>query len=183
MLPSSNDSSSQPWLSDVWTQVSGQPVPAPTEVLKTHPPRIRVPRAFPYRHQPTSYTPEAMLPPQLGNSNYITSDPATPVHGLQRNPSPYSEISDSQQYPSSGLSPNSDQPLRASPMSVNSYRPGVSPTQLRTEEPPRDAEGSIFCSHVDCSTSKKTFQRKCEWRLALPPKARLNQTSADVTNK
>lgn len=124
----------------------------------------------------TSYTPGTILAPQLEVSSYLEGELIAPMHGPDRNSSPYSENSDARHYPPGGLSPNSDQTHRASSMSVASPRPGVSPPQTRTEEPPRDAEGNMFCSHVKCLDQRKIFQRKCEWRLALPPNLPLRKT-------
>lgn len=162
-LPSSN-ASQHPWLSNI---ENWQPPPEQSGPALIAPPEG--PHDFAYPHVSTAYTPEVTLALHLGDSGYLDSAGMVTRHSTKGGLSPHSENSDSRRHPPAGPSPVSDQTRRASSMSVGSSQPGVSPTQARSEEPPRDAEGNMFCSHVDCLNQRRTFQRKCEWRLASPP--------------
>jgi hypothetical protein len=33
----------------------------------------------------------------------------------------------------------------------------------RNRDAPRNDQGQLYCDHEDCSSSKLTFSRRCEW--------------------
>ena len=129
----------------------------------------QVPHASGHLQVSTSYTPQATPAAHQGGSAYLGSELVASMHGTEEYPSPHSEHSGRvrSQGPSGGPSPNSDRTRRASSMSGSSPRLGVSPTQIRTGEPPKDEAGNMYCSHEGCLDERKIFTRKCEWRLAL----------------
>lgn len=34
----------------------------------------------------------------------------------------------------------------------------------RARDPPKNAEGQIYCDHTDCQAALPTFRRPCEWK-------------------
>ena len=97
------------------------------------------------------------------------------MNDMQDYPSPSSSISG--QTASSYVSvlpPNvltASMPLIPSPSVVGSTGPRQS--SRRSQEPPRNAEGLLYCNHADHAQQQApVFSRKCEWRsvkLSCPP--------------
>jgi hypothetical protein len=46
--------------------------------------------------------------------------------------------------------------------SVDGSRPRLSVRRAR--DPPKNAEGQIYCDHTDCQAAPPTFRRPCEWK-------------------
>ena len=83
-------------------------------------------------------------------------------------PSPRSEMSGQSRSPSLSIYPIADTTSTAIPYSTipaskisSSYG---SPESVRSEEPSRNDQGLIYCSHKDCASDPPTFTRKCEWK-------------------
>jgi hypothetical protein len=45
---------------------------------------------------------------------------------------------------------------------MESARPRLS--VRRNRDPPKNAEGQIYCDHTDCQAAPPTFRRPCEWK-------------------
>ena len=81
-------------------------------------------------------------------------------------PSPRSEMSSHSRSPSVSLYPTADTSPFAVPHTTipasrkTSYG---SPQSIKSEEPSRNEEGEIYCTHNDCLANPPTFARKCEW--------------------
>ena len=82
-------------------------------------------------------------------------------------PSPRSEMSGQSRSPSLSIYPTADTsptaiPYTTIPPSRKSSTYG-SPQSVKSEEPSRNEQGFIYCTHKDCSSNPPTFTRKCEW--------------------
>lgn len=40
----------------------------------------------------------------------------------------------------------------------------IASLKRRTQEPPRNEHGQIYCDHINCQGNEQTFKRPCEWK-------------------
>ena len=91
------------------------------------------------------------------------------VQDMQDYPSPHSNVSEQTTssclsvLPGAMMSPG--RPIVASPQMVPSMRGSTNSEQSsrNSTEPPRNAQGVLYCSHPDCTRQPPVFSRKCEW--------------------
>ena len=87
------------------------------------------------------------------------------MHDINNYPSPHSDVSG--QTSSSCLSvlpaiTSPSMPLVASPSVAGSS--DFRHSSRRSQEPPRNNEGIMYCDHRECADNPPVFPRKCEWR-------------------
>ena len=85
------------------------------------------------------------------------------ITGMQQSsqisyPSPHSEASDTP-----GTFAHASMPEKASPHALSDASPSLARSSISQPEPPRNAQGQIYCSHSECAQDPPTFNRKCEW--------------------
>ena len=138
---------------------------------------IAVPTATPSPYQqqhPPPFPPQGFVPgPTQGIRGYAparrlrTGRDVLSMHSSQSYPSPqHSEASEAASLGPVSMPPEgTPQPqlggIGSSPsLSRSSRRPSSTNT-----EPPRNAQGQIYCNHPECAAKPPTFSRKCEWTL------------------
>jgi len=91
------------------------------------------------------------------------------MQSMQDYPSPHSNVSEQTTssclsvLPGAMMSPG--RPMVASPSMVPSLGGSTNSRESsrRSTEPPRNAQGVLYCSHRDCAQQPPVFSRKCEW--------------------
>ena len=131
--------------------------------------QVSFPNSAPSPYAPNYTTPTTDI--SSNNWSFLPDYPGSPTVGPGLRPPMHNN------YPSPQCSEGSDRAssLRSStPINLN---PGnsnnISPTTERSldthhegrsiQEPPRNAQGEIHCSHAECSAKNLIFSRKCEW--------------------
>lgn len=94
------------------------------------------------------------------------------MQDMQDYPSPHSNVSDQTTssclsvLPGAMVSPGRPLQVTTSPASIVPSVGGSTNSRhssRRSTEPPRNAQGVLYCSHPQCAQQTPVFSRKCEW--------------------
>ena len=89
---------------------------------------------------------------------------------MQNYPSPHSDISHQTTSPCLSVVPGAmmspSMPLVASPSVAESSNSRQS--SRRSQEPPRNTQGLMYCDNIECAGQPPVFARKCEWTYVTP---------------
>ena len=136
------------------------PAPATLDVLQdSDDGAIQVPHTSPF---------EQREPSTSQDSRPVGLNIPKPMPGIRSSPmTAHSECSDGTVSPVI-LKSEPQYPNTSSDEAPEVYEdvPKTSPTSRddrRSQEPPRNADGKIYCDHTACALDPPTFQRKCEW--------------------
>lgn len=118
-------------------------------------------------NQDTIYTDNILCLPLCEQSQFDTDPPQSFYPSFLRNmgapsrgdyPSPESESEPYKHAHQADLVMNASLPKKLNGVA----RPKVA--MRRTQEPPRNAEGQIYCDHPECRDNVPIFRRPCEWK-------------------
>ena len=88
------------------------------------------------------------------------------MHDMNNYPSPHSDVSGQTSSSCLSVLPHAmtspSMPLVASPSVAGSS--DFRHSSRRSQEPPRNVEGIMYCDHRECADNPPVFPRKCEWR-------------------
>ncbi|KAL2038185.1 hypothetical protein N7G274_009133 [Stereocaulon virgatum] len=87
------------------------------------------------------------------------------MHGVNNYPSPHSDVSGPTSSSCLSMLPHAmtspSMPLVASPSVAGSS--DFRRSSRRSQEPPRNVQGIMYCDHRECADNPPVFPRKCEW--------------------